>query len=298
VTARTPAADEAPRCADWARGTGLNPQGTAFSAETVTLVGVPLPWPKPVFEHPALIGLEASMDTTWGRTRVLAFAAATMAPDTAQVLIYKDETVAAFQVPITELAAFVADPAQRVAETDAPRQMLAVCTQGTHDVCCGTDGTRFAIEAENVTEVIRVSHTGGHRFAPTALQLPEGRMWAYLDMDVITAIMEKSQPPANLVSHYRGSIFVPPGAEQVAESAVFAVSGWGWKPTSVSPSGSGSFAVTGQVAGQIAQYEVILEPWREVPTIACRQPGGQPIKTRVEYRVKSIMESVPDSIPE
>src|SRR5690606_19672644 len=75
-----------------------------------------------------------------------------------------------------------------VAPTD--RHVL-VCTHGRRDACCGTLGTRVSLALPGLgggVRVWRTSHTGGHRFAPTALLLPEGTAWAYLDPERLTAI--------------------------------------------------------------------------------------------------------------
>ena len=47
---------------------------------------------------------------------------------------------------------------------------VLVCTHGTRDTCCGSLGTRLwrDLDAGGAT-VRRTSHTGGHRFAPTAV---------------------------------------------------------------------------------------------------------------------------------
>ena len=293
-----PGPDEAPRCSDWATSAGLNPQGTAFAAETVTLIGTPPPWPKPVFDHPLLAGLASSMETRLGTTRVLAFATQDRGQDELSVHVYSGRPMLGeiFVVPVGQLAGFVADPITGHHDArpigPAPERLLAICTQGTHDVCCGTDGTRFANQADRLIAVARVSHTGGHRFAPTALQIPEGRMWSHLNMDVAAAIVERSVPPSELIDHCRGSIFMPPGPEQVAECAAFSAAGWDWTATEVHTIEPDRYSVTGTVADQTVAYDVELQVSREVPTISCRQPGGLPVKTRFEYEVLSITPSI------
>ena len=39
-------------CSQYSKEIGLNPRGTALNIDAVLLVEVPLPWPKPVFDHP------------------------------------------------------------------------------------------------------------------------------------------------------------------------------------------------------------------------------------------------------
>lgn len=276
-----PGPDEQPRCASWSRAIALDPRGTAFHAETVTLIGVPAPWPKPVFDHPLLGGLATGMKSSRGTTRVLAFADDPPSGDRLRVLVYAGFPMVgtAYEVPALELARHVADPSDRWRSArPAPERVLAVCTQGSHDVCCGTDGTRFAAEAESrPITVLRVSHTGGHRFAPTALVIPDGRMWARMDLPLLDAVLER-RPPDAFIDRCRGLILAPAGAGQVAECAVFAAEGWSWQTTAVRLNGGEA-----EVVGQERVARVTVVPRRQVPTISCRQPGGVPAKQAVEY---------------
>ena len=74
----------------------------------------------------------------------------------------------------------------------------------------------------------RTSHTGGHRFAPTALILPQGQYWAYLDEGSLRSILDQSGDPAELAGQYRGSAACGSGAEQAAEREAFVRHGWEW----------------------------------------------------------------------
>lgn len=58
--------------------------------------------------------------------------------------------------------------------TDEP--VLLVCTNGTRDTCCARLGRPVAIAAEAAFpgRVWEVTHTSGHRFAPTSVLLPSG----------------------------------------------------------------------------------------------------------------------------
>ena len=54
--------------------------------------------------------------------------------------------------------------------------MLLVCTNGTRDTCCARLGRPVAGAAESAFpgRVWEVTHTSGHRFAPTSVLLPSG----------------------------------------------------------------------------------------------------------------------------
>ena len=62
-----------------------------------------------------------------------------------------------------------------------------MCDPERRDTRCGRWGTLLHIELAARATDVRIwhcSHTGGHRFAPTAITLPDGRAWAYVDADV------------------------------------------------------------------------------------------------------------------
>lgn len=53
-----------------------------------------------------------------------------------------------------------------------------ICTNGNRDICCAREGRKLINEFEARGEVAWEStHLGGHRFAPTRLTLPDGRMY-------------------------------------------------------------------------------------------------------------------------
>ena len=64
----------------------------------------------------------------------------------------------------------------------SPEPALLVCTNARRDVCCAVRGRPVALQAaaERPGQVWECSHTGGHRFAPTAVLLPHGQTWARL----------------------------------------------------------------------------------------------------------------------
>jgi len=103
---------------------------------------------------------------------------------------------------------------------------LLVCTNGRRDVCCAVRGRPLAAHAARVApgRAWEVSHTGGHRFAPTAVLLPWGQTFARLDdraTELILAASASGHLPAEVVGpvHDRGRSGVP-GPAQCAESHV------------------------------------------------------------------------------
>ncbi len=307
-----PEADETVRCADHARRIAVDPGGTAIHADRVVVIETALPWPKPVFDHPTLREVDPLFKSAARSTRLLACQPGTDVRAATGVWVF-DRLDSSTSGATRERRFAVSSPNELlvlsdclVAETtgdlltsgpvqptfDGPMDEPAVlvCTQGSHDVCCGSDGARLAMACENLSlprgfpqpRVFRVSHTGGHRFAPTAMTLPDGRMWAYLGAVMVADIITGTGDPAQVAPYCRGWWGADRGPAQVAERAVFAEMGFaldrrGRSVTEVQP---GSYVV--EVDGR-SSWSVVVELSREVPTIACRQLGGQPVKTAQEY---------------
>ncbi|HAF69611.1 MAG TPA: hypothetical protein DCX77_03345 [Acidimicrobiaceae bacterium] len=299
-----PSTEEAPRCSSYSQLISADPCGTALSVEALILIEIPLPWPKPVFDHPLLQGWSSTMNTSLGLTRVLAVVPRDEGSGIG-VLVYQRDEVGvkswAFrpQSP-SALAQFATDvlkltPSQLETEPGHPHPpelAVLICTQGSHDICCGSEGTKLANELQERApglNIFRVSHTGGHRFAPTAMTLPDGRMWAYLDADTTLSILELTGKPSTLSSQCRGWWGAPSGPGQVAERAVFQELGWDLDTL------PRDITVTPSEAGWTVNLSVALQEWsvdvlqgREIPTIACRSNGGLPAKANYEYTVSEI----------
>lgn len=75
------------------------------------------------------------------------------------------------------------------------RPALLVCTNGRRDVCCAVRGRPLATAAADLEpeRVWEVSHTGGHRFAPTAVLLPWGQVLARLTVETTAAVLRTSR---------------------------------------------------------------------------------------------------------
>jgi hypothetical protein len=219
------------RCAPWTAAQGYDPIGSATSFDRLVTVEVPGPWPADVDDLPWI----APLDVPAG-TRVQAIAAESVRAD-GTVLATRwersgarlrgiDCSVRAEAVPET-LAALVAGHDLDAEVTEAPPEIL-ICSHGARDRCCGGPGTRLAVEVRAAVPGIRVrrtSHLGGHRFAPTALTLPDGRMWAYLDAEVLAGVVRRDLPAGEAREFYRGNVALDPWA-QVVEAAVLEEAGW------------------------------------------------------------------------
>ncbi len=223
------------RCADQARTLASDPVGTAGQARAVLLLELPLPWPRDIAAHPALAGDVAALAAELGaRVQGIVPDRGRVARGEALVVLHRTgagdfrgyERHAAV-VAAGDLVAGV----RAVARSSAPDPAVdvLVCGHGARDRCCGSLGTALHADAAAAgRRVHRTSHLGGHRFAPTALVLPDGTAWAWLDGPLLGAVLDRRVPPAALRSHYRGSLAMPHPAAQVVEAEVFSAVGWGW----------------------------------------------------------------------
>jgi hypothetical protein len=219
------------RCAPWTLSQGVDPIGSAVPLDRLVLVEVPLPWPADVAALPWIDALSPPPGT-----RVQTIVPDVARPDGA-VLITRwdrhgarlagtDWLVPAVDVPAA-LAAAVAGDQPTADGTPAPDEVL-VCGHGARDRCCGGSGTRLAVEARAALPGVRIrrtSHLGGHRFAPTALTLPEGRAWAFLDVAALAGVVERTMHPHDARDHYRGHVALDPWA-QVVEAVGLSEHGW------------------------------------------------------------------------
>lgn len=293
-----PDAGSSLRCSLYSRDIALDPIGTAFHCDQLLVVEVPLPWPKPVGDHPSLgdsmrIANEAPYPTKMLATQP------TSDDDAIRVTRWRRLPVGATKAvhevaDVDELETLVGllstarnGSASLVEEEHPAPPAVLVCTQGSHDVCCGTEGTRFADEIARelpALELYRVSHTGGHRFAPTAVTLPGGRMWAWLDRQLLTSILEQSGDVSEITKLMRGWWGANRGPAQAAERVAFVDHGWDWEaqPRMVHHVADDDIVVYSSRGDH--RYQVSVS--REVPTISCRADGGLPAKVGYEYSVE------------
>lgn len=245
------------RCALFAKTQHEDPIGTAFPYERWLIVEVPTPWPRNVWQSdqvPAAVRALVSAARELQRgVRPLA-----IAPDpeysrpgytrllhlrrpTLPFAVYaKDE----FLVPSEQVAALIEALFER--PTALPRfapyrqagaliRDLLVCTHGSQDGCCGTFGyplyrlarDGYAATSRGRLRAWRVSHFGGHRFAPTLIDFPEGRYWGNLEPAALDLLVRRNgllPDPRRCYRGWAGLGFF----EQVAEREILRHEGWAW----------------------------------------------------------------------
>src|SRR5215218_3519444 len=82
--------------------------------------------------------------------------------------------------------------------------------------------------SEKQLRVWRTSHIGGHRFAPTLIDFPEGRYWGHLEPDALEKVVLRKGPVSELGRFYRGWAGLSGKFEQIAEREIFVREGWEW----------------------------------------------------------------------
>lgn len=296
-----PLESESPRCSEFAQSVSLLPPGSGLFLHRVLLVSIPLPWPKPALKHDLLYPASQLVNATTAdpdriRTRLFASEPVSSDPHTtievferlphglAHTVLTCETTAEAIAA---EVAAVLAAPLGQTPPMSLPPTFL-VCTQGSHDVCCGTAGVEFADELQRERPdyvVRRVSHTGGHRFSPTLLAFPSGRMWAFADLDLIDRVAAGTETADDLRLRNRGWWGAAVGPAQVAETAVrIAQLTHGASlstPLTITTTDANSFVV--ELDGGTS-WQVDVEIGRVVPSISCESPGGVPVKPGREFK--------------
>ncbi len=184
---------------------------------------------------------------------------------------------------------------------------ILVCTHGTVDVACAKFGyptyrrLRDSYAGENV-RVWRVSHFGGHVFAPTLLEMPTGHYWAYVGDAQAEQIVKRSGNVAELRGHYRGWAGIADGFPQAAEREAWQREGWAWfdyaKSCKVLATDTGSetprwMELRLDYAGPqdtASRYEARVEISREIST---RPHTAYPEAYRYPQYVVTRLEAIP-----
>ena len=137
---------------------------------------------------------------------------------------------------------------------------VLVCTHGSRDACCARFGykvyrrLRDEYASAGSLRVWRTSHTGGHRFAPTLIDLPEGRYWAWIGDESLDHLVAQEGPVEGMIDSYRGLAALGTAYEQVAEREAFRREGWSWTGYAVS-----SNVVEYDEAGALADVRIDFE---------------------------------------
>lgn len=95
------------------------------------------------------------------------------------------------------------DPERPGNATD--EKLFAVCTHGTHDLCCGQLGNRiFLTLRDHTSNAWRISHVGGCRFAPNLVCLPDGLVYGRVEECDVAGIVSHYERERMLTDKLRG----------------------------------------------------------------------------------------------
>jgi hypothetical protein len=235
---------DAIRCAEWTREKGIDPIGTAGTYSGYLLVEWPLPWPADLGDIPELAPVVTALNGTGIRLQGLV-GTSTLGPHRHVILYHRgpegdggfrgfvrhEELVAEEDVVSTCLQLLNGPTTVvRSDNLEPPLVDVLICGHGRRDRCCGSLGTRLFQQLAPLdhghVRLWRTSHTGGHRFAPTLVVLPEATVWAFADEALVRQITTRSGRPEDLLGRYRGCSGLSSRRAQVVERAVFADLGW------------------------------------------------------------------------
>jgi hypothetical protein len=177
---------------------------------------------------------------------------------------------------------------------------LLVCTHGRRDACCGARGTELLGELSAVAalgelpnvRLWRTSHTGGHRFAPTAVTLPSATLWAFADAELLARVVKAEGPLSTVVPRYRGCASIGSEGQQAVEKAVLSEVGWAllgsWRRAV--DLGDGIVRLETELAGT---WEALAREGRRVAAPECRTDPALARKQSVEWVVEGLRQVVP-----
>ena len=163
-------------------------------------------------------------------------------------------------------------------ESSITRDIL-ICTHGSHDQCCARYGNPFYFYSQNTianlqlnhTRIWKSSHFGGHRFAPTAIDFPQGRYYGLLDQDTFKSILTYTGDIQCLDKIYRGWGILP-NPLQILEKELMLRLGWDWF----------NYQVTGKILEKSLDNQTILGE------LSFEQPSG----THYTYQAKLVKDDV------
>ena len=245
-------------CSAFSTAADEDPGGSAFSWNRCMIVEVPDPWEAQVHRSryfpPGVWEVVMSADgseseaklhcmlpddeySREGHTRIILFSRP-RGPfsrfEKSEYLVPTDRTARLVDELLSSSPAL--GPFEEFRQDTSSTRDILVCTHGSHDTCCGTFGYPIYEQIRNEDarrpgsniRVFRVSHLGGHRFAPNLVDMPEGRNWVRMGVDDLDALLFRTRPPSELRPFHRGWAGLDTPQEQRVEQEAFMREGWEW----------------------------------------------------------------------
>lgn len=196
--------------------------------------------------------------------------------------------------------------AEAPAVATGPRGVeVLICTHGRRDVCCGSAGTALhqhmaELGVPDGVSLRRTSHTGGHRFAPTALLLPTGTAWAWLEPRTLEGILSQALPAERAADLYRGCMGIDGAEAQVVDAALLRRVGWSWLDTprtaTVTEQADGCREVLVEHVrddGSIGRIRATVGHAGSTPVLRCGEPADGSEKAQDHWAVLDLVDVAP-----
>lgn len=259
-------------CSDYSRQAGEDIIGSATNEQTYILVECPPPWTSEAFnsrwvpENLQILIKEVKRNKLPIKFLLIANNLSHKVDSTSLLIYQRKEGLSngyrkqEFQLANIEQVAAVVKKWLRGgfsdydAQTSVTRDIL-ICTHGSHDRCCARYGNPFYFNATSIVSNLELdnvriwksSHFGGHRFAPTAIDFPEGRYYGALDQESFKSILSRTGDITLLKKVYRGWGILP-NPIQVLERELILRHGWNWF----------NYKVAGEIIQQNLDKNIIL----------------------------------------
>lgn len=242
------------RCSLVSRATDDDPGGSGTPFASYLGVEVPTPWDEDVTESPNFPkGLSEPIEKAFDTGIIGKFTGLMPDPEYSheghkRVLLYRraESPGVAYErhewlLPDEQLVSFIhalssdSSRFERYRETAPIVRDILVCTHGGRDACCGKFGypvyekLRYKYAAEYPgLRVWRTSHIGGHRFAPTLIDFPNGHYWGHLEPEALENLVLNNGSFSQVRPFYRGWAGLESPFEQLVEREILAKEGWEW----------------------------------------------------------------------
>lgn len=245
-------------CSVISKTNGEDPIGSAGTYEHWLIAEIPQPWDDTIWTDHPIVAPASQLVETLEEDQGMQIRSLMIAPDReysqpgkTRLLYYRrPATLFAefdkqeFLLPTAEVlplvTALLQNP-EHLPQFDAYRQPtdhireLFVCVHGNVDVACSRFGypiyeqirKTYVPQSNGNLRAWRCSHFGGHNFAPTLIDLPEGRYWGHLEPEILEALIHRNVPVAQLRPFYRGWAGLGQ-YEQILERELWMQFGWEW----------------------------------------------------------------------
>ncbi|WOD40161.1 sucrase ferredoxin [Nodosilinea sp. E11] len=283
-------------CAVFAQQQGESLIGTAPLTRRFVLIECPHPWAEVMDQSCGLPADLAAQMKRWAKqwpgTRFLLFTGQPV-PPSAQVRCQQPRRLLFFEAPERNLQTYqamqmegvspdrltaaIADYFTARSQGTWPQMArpllgrhLFICTHGRRDRCCGRYGYPLYRQTSALVNEFhqlqrlpnhgihlwQVSHIGGHRFAPTLIDFPEGRYYGALTLGDCRSLLLRQGSLALLSRIYRGWALLPEPV-QILERLLWQQQGWSWLEQPVDY----TLAVAGATVDSLSNASD-LSPWQ------------------------------------